>query len=421
MSLVSDIYHWIAPFIAGAAVLVFIGWTVKESDEPWRMVLKWILTGVVFTFMFKVVAPLVGRFDYAAAFIGIPLAAVSGLFLLFIWRGTITELIAQPFASLYNGGSAPPEPQPIYSTAYAHQKRGEFEEALAEVRAQLERFPTDLEGNMLEAEILSQNLKRLEEAEAVVERYTSQPGHHPKNIAFAWFSMTDWHLASGKVEEARHCLKRLTECLPDTEFSLAAAQRLARLDAPELKKLDPKQYALPKMSNRVGLETRRKAVHELAAEEPTEYEPANPVSGETAADCLKRLEKHPLDMATRERLAVLYAQEYRRLDLATDQLEQMLQHPHQPTRSIVRWLNLLADLQVKFGRDYESARQTLQRIIDRDPRGAAADMARNRLNLLKLEFKALEKTDDVRMGVYEQNIGLKRARRERGDEVGGAN
>jgi hypothetical protein len=35
------------------------------------------------------------------------------------------------------------------------------------------------------------------------------------------------------------------------------------------------------------------------------------------------------------------------------------------------------------------------------------EIARNRLGRLKLEFKGQQKTPDVKLGVYEQNIGLK--------------
>ena len=63
----------------------------------------------------------------------------------------------------------------------------------------------------------------------------------------------------------------------------------------------------------------------------------------------------------------------------------MIEQPNQPGRLVVHWLNLLADLQIRSGADHETVRQTLQRIIDRDPNAAAAEIARNRLGLLKLE------------------------------------
>jgi hypothetical protein len=86
----------------------------------------------------------------------------------------------------------------------------------------------------------------------------------------------------------------------------------------------------------------------------------------------------------------------------------MINQPHQPPRLVVRWLNLLADLQVRSNCDFETIRQTLQRIIDRAPNLAAAEAARRRIGLLNIELKANEKQEGVRLGVYEQNIGLKR-------------
>jgi hypothetical protein len=80
----------------------------------------------------------------------------------------------------------------------------------------------------------------------------------------------------------------------------------------------------------------------------------------------------------------------------------------------VRWLNLLADLQVRSGVDYDTVRATLQRIVDLNPNLAAAENARKRIELLKLEMKGKQASASVKLGTYEQNIGLKRARRDPG-------
>jgi hypothetical protein len=91
----------------------------------------------------------------------------------------------------------------------------------------------------------------------------------------------------------------------------------------------------------------------------------------------------------------------------------MIQSPTQPAKSIVRWLNLLADIQIRHGANYDTVRQTLQRIIDRDPKLAAAENARKRIDLLKLELKAHEKPAPVKLGTYEQRLGLKTERPKR--------
>ena len=138
--------------------------------------------------------------------------------------------------------------------------------------------------------------------------------------------------------------------------------------------------------------------------------PVETAPGQVAAEYVKHLAEHPLDVEAREKLAVIYADHYHRLDLATDQLEQMIELPNQPSRLVVHWLNLLADLQIRCGADYETVRQTLQRIIDREPKLAAANIAHNRLALLKLEMKAKGENQSVRLGTYEQNLGLKQGR-----------
>ena len=95
------------------------------------------------------------------------------------------------------------------------------------------------------------------------------------------------------------------------------------------------------------------------------------------------------------------------MDLAIDQLEQLIAHPNEPQRRVVHWLNLLADLQVRHGANYETARATLQRIVDLYPGAPSADLAANRITLLKLEVKGKEKVSEVKLGTYEQDIGLK--------------
>ena len=138
------------------------------------------------------------------------------------------------------------------------------------------------------------------------------------------------------------------------------------------------------------------------------FKPAEEDPEKVAAECVKHLEQHPQDTEARERLAVIYADHYHRLDLATNELEQMIGQPNQPGRLVVHWLNLLADLQIRSGAGLEAVQQTLQRIVDRDPNAAATTIARNRLALLKLEMKSKEKSQAVKLGSYEQNIGLKK-------------
>ncbi|HEY5911586.1 MAG TPA: hypothetical protein VJA21_13385 [Verrucomicrobiae bacterium] len=397
-------------FIRGTIILLLAGglglwgiWrTIKNSDDPARMIFKWVLTAIVIGFMITVVAPMVGQGGYGAAFGGIPLTAVCGLALAIIWRRNIAELVANPIASLYDGGSVPPEPRPAYSVAQSRQKAGRYLEAVAEVRKQLELFPTDFEGHMLLAQIQAEDLKDLPAAELTIQRLCAQPGHAPANVTFALYSMADWHLKYGHDREAaQQSLEQVIQLLPDTEFALTAAHRIAHLGTTEmlLSPEDRKKFELPQSRGRFGL------MQTTPALAPPEKDP-----GQQAAEYVKHLEVHPLDTEAREKLAIIYADHYHRLDMAADQLEEMIQLPNQPARLVVRWLNLLADLQIRSNVDYETIKATLQRIVDLYPNLAAGETARKRIELLKLELKALQKSEPVKLGTYEQNIGLKRSR-----------
>jgi hypothetical protein len=143
---------------------------------------------------------------------------------------------------------------------------------------------------------------------------------------------------------------------------------------------------------------------------PQSFTPKESEPGKIAAEYVAHLHQHPLDTDARERLAIIYADHYQRLDMATDQLQQMIEVPNQPPKQVVRWLNLLADLQIRSGLDYDTVKQTLQRIIDLDPKLAAAETAGKRIALLKLELKAKHQNQSVKMGSYEQNLGLKTVR-----------
>ncbi|HWQ90485.1 MAG TPA: outer membrane protein assembly factor BamD [Clostridia bacterium] len=380
--------------------LAFVIWTIVTAEDPARRLFKWVLTLPVLAMLIFVVAPMVGKGGYGAAFGGIPLTAFCGLALAIIWRHDIASLAARPFTALYDGGSTPPDPHPAYSVAMARQKRGDYLEAIAEVRKQLDRFPTDVEGQLLLAQIQAENLHDLDAAELTIQRFCNQPNHAPRNVAFALYSMADWHLQFGKdPDSARRALETIIERFPDSEFALGAAQRIAHLGSPDMLLAgdDPRVIPVPRDDRKLGL------MNDPVSKAPPERDPE-----ELAREYVQHLERHPLDTEVRTQLAIVYADHYGRLDLATSELEQMIGQPNQPIRLIVQWLNQLADLQVRCGCDYDTVKQTLQRIVDAYPKLAAAENARKRIDLLRLELKGKEKSQAVKLGSYEQNIGLKR-------------
>jgi tetratricopeptide (TPR) repeat protein len=386
-----------------AIALGFIGWffvrCLKRSDDPARLIFKWILTVPVVLGMLFWVGPLATS-SAGGAFIGVPLIAACALVLAAIWRHNLADLVAKPFGSLYDGGSEPPTPKPAYSIAQSKQKKGEYLEAVAKIREQLDRFPTDMEGQMLLAQIQAEDLKDLQAAELTIEHFCAQPGHAPPNIVFALYSLADWHLQIGRDREAaERDLRRVIELFPESELALGAAHRIAHLGSLEmlLAPEDRRKFVVTEGAKNLGL------LRDWGHLKPKEASPE-----QLAAEYVKHLEQHPLDVEAREKLAVIYADHYERLDMAAGELEQMIGQPNQPGRLVVHWLNLLADLQIRHGASHEAVKETLQRIVDRDPKAAPAEIARNRLALLRLEMKAKEKSQAVKLGSYEQNIGLKR-------------
>ena len=74
---------------------------------------------------------------------------------------------------------------------------------------------------------------------------------------------------------------------------------------------------------------------------------------------------------------------------------------------MAHWLNLLADLQIHSGADYDTVRETIGKIVEIFPDLPVAEIAQRRLALLNNEFRGQQKATVVKLGVYEQNIGLK--------------
>lgn len=396
MSRVLDIVSLVIS-LGGAGALFWFAFE-RSTDRP-ALILKWLVTAPVLLVIWKVSIPLF-RTGGQEAVIGLFVTVFCGAVLAVLWTGSLTDLMAKPFAALFDGGNTPPEPKPHYSIALAKRKRNKPLEAVIAIREQLARFPNDYEGTMMLAHIQAEDLKDLASAEMTLNHFCEWDKAPPKQVAAALVQIADWHLKLAQdAHSAGVALERIVEKYPDSEMALVAKQRIAHLGGTEkhlLASQDRSPVFVPEGVKNMGL--LESSAHLVPAETPP---------GELAASYVKHLEQHPHDTEAREKLAVIYATHFKRLDLATIELEQMIGEPNHPYKRVARWLNLLADLQVRGGADYETARATLERIIERFPDYGVADVARSRLAHLKLEFKALEKTPEKTMGVYEENIGLK--------------
>src|ERR1043166_2101491 len=231
---------WLRLFRTAVLLFVIAGFAwiwwraLQRTDDQKAFLVRWLFTVPILGVLIFVVAPLVGRGGVWAAFGGIPAVLALGFVIAAMWRQALISIVSNAVGSLYDGGSQQIDAKPLYSIAISRRKRGNYQEAIEEIRKQLHRFPTDFEGQLLIAEIQAENLNDMQAAEMTVERIVQQPGHAPGSVALALNWLADWHLKYTRdAEAAQLALEKIRFLLPDTEFSSLAAQRIAHLMGPE--------------------------------------------------------------------------------------------------------------------------------------------------------------------------------------------
>jgi len=324
----------------------------------------------------------------------VPLACLFvGVIFSVIWAPSIGQIFSGFITGGLDGGNEELDAAPLYSTAEALRKRGKHRESIYAIQEELRKFPNDFTGRMLLAEIQAENLNDLQAAETTVHRFCAQPKHSPANMAFALNSLADWHLKFAQDRDAAlRALEKIIELLPDSEFERTAANRIAHLATTE-QLVQAREPATLKMKPGVEyLGLLKSQGHLLPKEKGLKQE---------AAELVAHLDAHPLDREARERLAVIYAREYGRLDFATDQIEQLVALPSESPKHVARWLNLLADLQIELTGKPELAEATLRRIVDLFPNQSQAQMALDRITSIGLELKRFETTSVVKFSPSE--------------------
>ncbi|MDR3460267.1 MAG: hypothetical protein P4N60_22795 [Verrucomicrobiae bacterium] len=396
---------WLAIIIGGGGWLFWR--TLRNSEEPTKNTFKLVFTVILVVGEVFFVRSMIGDLTIGGGMGNAPEAVVMtgsivicAIILSILWTPQISGMMFSPLTNLFDGGNEPPEHKPFYSIANTKRKRGLYQEAIGEVRRQLEKFPNDFEGVMLLASILAENLNDLRGADNTLNRFCEWPKAPDLQVAAAWTTMADWHMKHGlDVDAARASLQKIVGRFPETELALLAEQRLAHLVNTEKMLMD--QHDRPKIVLKEG-------VHNLGLRDDAAFrQPAEIEPGKLAAAHVKHLETHPHDSEVREKLALIYARDFKRLDMASMELLQLINEPRHSPKQIAGWLNMLANFEVEMGADIETVRGTLEAIVTRFPDLPIADLTRRRLARLANEFKGKEKTPGVQLGVYEQNIGLK--------------
>jgi len=380
--------------LLGLAFLIWLSVrTLRRSGDPWKLIWKWVFT-----------LPFIAACLFYARFMG-PfgpfLIVFMAIVMSYMWTSHISEMLFSPLTNLFDGGHEEPEKKPYYSAVMGKRNKGRPLEALVAVREQLAKFPHDFEGVLLLAHIQAEDLNDLPGAEITLNNFCNSANAPQRQVVAALTLLADWHLKkAADVDAARAALQKIVERFPDTEVALRAEHRLAHLGETGriiLEHHDRQAMAVPAGVQNLGL------LDSTEFLQPKEIEP-----GKMAAIHVKHLEQHPHDSEVREKLAMIYARDFKRLDLATIELEQLIGEKRHSSKQIAHWLNLLATFQVELGAEVAAVTATLERIVEMFPDLPAAEVAQRRLARINLEFHGKkEKTPNVKLGVYEQNIGLK--------------
>ncbi len=275
------------------------------------------------------------------------LLSIVPLFILgLLWAGPLVGWIGGGAIDSVMGGGQEVEAKPLYSIAETKWHRSDPEGAIAEIDSELEKFPGDYDGQVMKATIQLEALRDFNAAQSTLLEVMQQPHHEPGQIARTMNMLADWQLKHlDNKEIARGTLEAIVKRFPNTGIELMTAQRLARMDF--LLDYDDKRD-----------------------------------TGEVVSDCLKQLEKHPLDNDTREKLARVYFNRYDKPDLAWQEMAKLFENAFQQPSDIVRWLNRMADWHMRKDNP-KGAQECLQQIIARFPQLPFCEAAQQRLTLIK--------------------------------------
>ena len=377
----------------------------NRQNDPVKVIGLWILSIVVFFgIAYSVIAAQEGFALIFVLLVALPPAILLGL----AWTPTIVNTLVSPLTTALSGDDTVAYEGPAYGQALAKRKRGQYEDAVEAVEAQLEQYPGDFDGLMLKASIQAENLDDLPAAVATIQETLEDPGKVRFNLPVALNKMADWQLTiAGDASAAKRTLETIREALPGSQAAQLVSQRLASLDASGESEAAAEDFN----------ESYRHLVEESAAKDdftgpleiprPVEVDPLQTDEAKLQT-CLRRVALHPDSINNREELAALYVAHMKEPALAIQQYEHLLTLPGTTIHQKAAWLNKVADIQIKSGETYESIRATLQQIVSLNPKAAPAALAEQRIAYLRVEMRGVnKKSKKLQLGSYDEDVGLK--------------
>ena len=391
----------------GLAVVIYIirKQLRNPQNDPVTVIGLWVLSFVAF---FGIAYSAVAAQEGFALILVLLVAVLIAVLLGLAWTPTIANTLVSPLTTALSGDDTVAYEGPAYGQALAKRKRGQYEDAVKAVEAQLEQYPGDFDGLMLKASIQAENLDDLPAAVATIQETLEDPGKVRFNLPVALNKMADWQLTiAGDASAAKRTLEKIREALPGSQAAQLVSQRLASLDASEESEAAAEDFN----------ESYRHLVEESAAKDdftgpleiprPVEVDPLQADEAKLQT-CLRRVALHPDSINNREELAALYLGHMKQPALAIQQYEHLLTLPGTTIHQKAAWLNKVADIQIKSGETYESIRATLQLIVSLNPKAAPATLAEQRIAYLRVEMRGVnKKSKKLQLGSYDEDVGLK--------------
>lgn len=269
-------------------------------------------------------------------------------------------------------------PLPTYTRAVAKMKFGKYSEAEAVIIEELEKCETDFAGWMMLADLYANQFHDVSEAERTICELCDEPKTTISQISIALHRLADWQLKlRGDPVAARRVLEEICKRMPGTHLDKMARLRINQLPANSAA-LREQQKA-----KTIHLPASDGNLHEHADSGALKIKPEEALA--RANLCVEKLERDPNDVAVREELAAIFAEQLGQVDLAIEQIELLIEMPEQPAAKIAQSLALLASWQIKYRGDEKAARKFLERLVQEHPQSPQGFAAQRHLVLMDME------------------------------------
>jgi tetratricopeptide (TPR) repeat protein len=309
-----------------------------------------------------------------------PLAALLPLF--FGWRLAGLGATLWLLPTLQQVLELQPEHKraPIYSRAIAAIHFDKYEEAEKAVIKELESCEDDFDGWLMLAELYANQFSDLPAAQELLRQTCEHPHTTASQFAVAHHRLADWQLKLAQdPDAARAALVEICRRHPRSHLDRMARLRINQLPA------NREEWIARQGVKKVRLHTldgsRRDAVG------APQMKMSRHAAFVRSQQCVQRLQSNPDDIAAREELARLWAEDLDQVEMGVEQLDLLLAMPGVAPAKAAEWLGLLASWHLRVPQDLRAARAVMERLIRLYPQSTQAFAAQRRLNLLDLETK----------------------------------